>query len=149
MLKEVRWRAPEFQYHEKGVAWYWLTIIIAFILVVISLVMKNFLFAVFLLIAETMIIFWGRQKPRGLEFRLDERGLAIGEKKFYPYGDLSGFASANGEVIFRHKGRFNLYTKTIVSPADAGRIESFLNGKLPVFEYRESLMDHIERILRF
>ena len=149
MLKEIRWRALEFEYHHKSVSWYWLTAIIAIILVAVALWLGNFLFALFVIIAETLIVFWGYRKPLELEFTLDESGLAIEEKKFYPYGVLEGFAVRSGEIIFKPKNRFMSYLKIAAVPADIGRIKSFLANRLSEFEYEESLIDHLGKILRF
>ncbi len=149
MLKEVRWRAPEFEYRTKGVSWYWLTAIIAILVVAVALWFGNFLFALFVVIAELVVIFWARQLPRELEFKLDEKGLAMEDKKFYPYEDFSGFAVRDSEVIFKQKRRLTPYLKILASESDIGRIKSFLSNHLAEIEYEESLIDHLARILRF
>ena len=149
MLKEIKWSAPEFEHREKGVSWYWLTAIAAITIIGIALWAGNFLFAFFVMIAETLIIFWAHQKPAEIEFKLDENGLTISDKKSYPYETLAGFAVRGNEVIFRQKRRLTAYLKIIAGPADIGRIKSFLSDRLPEIEYEESLIEHLARILRF
>lgn len=149
MIKEIRWRSPEFRYYKKGLSWYWLTVITALILLVAAVWSSNFLFAFFIIIAELLIIFWGRQKPLEIEFKLDERGLAVGDKKFYPYEAFSGFAIVDEELIFRQKHRLSAHIKAFAEPADLGRIASFLTSRLPEFEYQKSLLEHIAKIIRF
>lgn len=149
MIKEIRWRSPEFRYYKKGLAWYWLTVIAALVLLIAAVWFSNFLFAFFVIIAELLIIFWGQKKPSEIEFKLDDRGLAVGDKKFYPYEALSGFAVVDEEVIFQQKHRLSTYIKALAEPADLGRINSFLTNRLPEFEYRGSLLEHIAKIIRF
>ena len=51
--KEIIWQAPEFRYRHKDESWYWLTIMATAVLFLISLWQKNFLFAIFAVIANT------------------------------------------------------------------------------------------------
>ena len=148
-MKEIRWTAPEFHYHEKGPSWYWLSVIIAIVVAGLAIFLNNFLFAIFVVMAEVMMLFWARQRPRELEFYLDERGLVINGRKFYPYEAFMGFASYGHEVIFQKKGRLASYVKVMAYPSDASRIKIFLSGRLPEIEYEESLFDHIFKLLRF
>ncbi|MDP3892652.1 hypothetical protein, partial [Nocardioides sp.] len=66
----IEWRAPEFYYREKGVSWYWLSIIAAIVILSVSVWQKNFLFAVFVVIAEILMLVWAGRKPREISFSL-------------------------------------------------------------------------------
>jgi hypothetical protein len=147
--KEIRWKAPEFEYYHKDVSWYWLTIILSLLVVALAIWQRNFLFAVFAVIAEVLIIFWGRRRPQKIEFQLNDKGLAIGDKTFYPYGGFLGFAFGENEVIFQKKNRFSPYLKVSVEESKSGEIKKLLSRYLPEIEYEESLVDHIAKILRF
>ncbi len=156
LKKEIKWSAPEFEYIQKGVGWYWLTIIVAIILSALALWQENVLFAVFVVIAAILVLSWGKSYPKTVDFELNENGLAIGEQKTYSYGELKGFAIRQGyvdselvEIVFQKKSRLSPYIKILASDQDMETIKDFLIQYLPEIEYEESLIEHIARILRF
>ena len=73
---EVVWDAPEFEYREKGISWYWLSIIAAACIIAFAAWFRNFLFGFFIVIAEILFIVWGNRQPRTVEFKLDDSGIA-------------------------------------------------------------------------
>src|SRR3989344_6396423 len=138
MEKEIKWSAPEFHYYEKDIIWYWLVLIVPLILVVIALWQKNFLFAVFLIVAALLTITWARRLPKTTDFTLSEKGLDIGGKKFYPYEGLVGFAIVSGdqdtgfdELIVKTKGQLNTLIKIIIISAQGGAIKNLLSRFIP------------------
>jgi hypothetical protein len=155
--KELEWAAPEFEYHHKDVGWYWLLVGVSIILLLLALWQRNFLFAVFVLIAALLILKWGHHHPRYLDFRLTNDGLEIDKSKFFPFDHLSGFATRRldhyeeglSEIILKKKHRLSTYLKVIAPTAKIEEIRIFLNKYLPEIEYEESLTDHIARILKF
>lgn len=154
--KEFRWSAPEFEYFHKGVSWYWLIIIAAVVLVALSLLQKNFLFSVFIVISAALILRLGYKRPRYLDFHLNDKGLLIDEKNFYSYDDLVGFATRSlylddglSEVILKRKHRLGTYLKILLPNKHLEEIRVFLNKYLPEIEYEESLTDHLSKLLKF
>ena len=154
--KEIKWSAPEFEYIQKGIGWYWLTIIVAIVLSAFALWQENVLFAVFVVIAAVLVLTWGKSYPKTIEFTINENGLAIGEQKNYSYGELKGFVVRQGyvdselvEIVFQKKSRLSPYIKILASDQDAEVIKEFLIQYLPEVKYEESLIEHIAKILRF
>ena len=156
MEKEIRWSAPEFHYYHKDVGWYWLVIIVAIILTALALWQKNFLFAIFIILAGILTISWGRKEPKTVDFVLSEKGLDIGDKKSYPFENLAGFAiiavpgeSEISELVLETKGRFNKWVKVIIADERSEAIKKILLSRIPEVPYEESFAEHIARILRF
>ena len=156
MEKEIKWSAPEYHHYEKDISWYWLVAILGIILTAIALWQKNFLFAVFVIIAALLAINWGRRKPEIVDFILSEKGLDIGGKKNYPYESLEGFAiielpenSELNELVFKTRGRLNAWLKIIIANQRRDAIKEMLGQHVPEIEYQESLADHISKLLRF
>ncbi len=152
--KEIIWQAPEYLYQEKDVSWYWLSIIATAILVLISLWQRNFLFLVFVVIAEAMILFWAKEYPRNIEFKLDSKGIHIGNIKSYPFDDLEGYHIHEendyaSELILKTRNRFNPHVKILISNDDTEEIKEFLQNHLNELEYDESLNDRISKMLGF
>ena len=77
----IEWKAPEFEYREKDVSWYWLSIIAAVVILGAAVWQKNFLFAVFVVIAEILMLVWAGRKPREITFSLNEKGLTMSGNK--------------------------------------------------------------------
>lgn len=143
----IKWRAPEYEYHEKDVSWYWLAIIFVIILVGLSLWQKNLLFAIFVLIAGAVVIFWGRREPRELEFKLEEKGLYI-DKKFIAYEILDGFA-VKEDLLLKKKSRLRPYLKLPLPDSQKEAAKKHLLPLLPEIEYQESLAEALAKFLKF
>ena len=151
----IQWQIPEYEYQPKDIAWRWLSLIAAIILFAFAIWQKNFLFAVFLIVAALLTITWARRLPKTTDFTLSEKGLDIGGKKFYPYEGLVGFAIVSGdqdtgfdELIVKTKGQLNTLIKIIIISAQGGAIKNLLSRFIPEIEYRESVSDRLARLLR-
>ena len=155
-MDQIRWSAPEYHYYRKDVSWYWLVLIVTVILVTLALWQKNFLFAVFIIVAALLILAWGRRPPQTIDFTLSEQGLNIGGKKSYGFQDLSGFVIIPNladpelsDLILKTKSQLNAWVRIIIASQRSETIKNLLSKFLPEVEYEESLADHIAKILRF
>src|SRR5690348_2499840 len=83
----ITWEAPEFECRDKGVAWYCISIIVAAIIVAFAVWEKNFLFGLFIVIAEVLFIVWGNRLPRMIGLAASEAGITI-EEVFYAFRDF-------------------------------------------------------------
>lgn len=152
---EIKWQAPEFFYYQKDVSWYWLVLILGVILVAFALWQKNFLFAVFVVIAMFLLFYWGRSEPRSVEFKLNEKGLEI-DKKFHPYEDFVYF-SVNENSEINSLNQLNLKTKNrlrslisiYVEKEKMGVVKKKLSRYLEEIKYEENLIDVFLKLFRF
>jgi hypothetical protein len=83
MAFETTWEAPEFEYRPKNISWYWLSIIVSAAIIAFAIWERNFLFGIFIVIAEILFIAWGNETPATIHFVLTENDLSIGEAKHY------------------------------------------------------------------
>src|SRR5271154_1210216 len=90
---EIKWIAPEFEYHEKDISWYWMTIIIAAIIIAFSVWQRNFLFGLFIVIAEILVIAWGNKTPRPFSFKMNEDGFEIGAEKIHSWKEFENWST--------------------------------------------------------
>ena len=151
---EITWDAPEFEYREKGVSWYWLSIIIAALIVAFSVWAKNFLFGFFIIIAEMLFIVWGNKTPRMLAFKLNDVNLEIGERKVYSLKDFESWsADAAGaewtELLFNFRSRLKTPLRVLVPEADVQAVRTNLKTVLKEVEYEQTVLDSIEKLLHF
>lgn len=150
----IIWEAPEFEYHEKGVSWYWISIIVAAIIIAFSVWQRDFLFGFFIVIAEVLLITWGNETPRMIVFALDENGIAIGE---YKHNSLKEFESWSAqqvendytELAFNFHARLKIPIKVLVPTEKLEEIRVNLKPLLREVEYQTTFFDTIERLLGF
>ncbi len=151
----IEWRAPEFYYREKGVSWYWLSIIAAIVILSVSVWQKNFLFAVFVVIAEILMLVWAGRKPREVSFILNEKGLTISGNKFYPYSAIEAFSVREGHseewydisLKLRHGFRHHLNIQTPTK--NLSKIEEAISRYVEKTEPEDSFLDSLERLIGF
>jgi len=153
---EIQWSAPEFHYYHKTSTWYWAMGGIALVIVGISLIQQNFLFALFVVVAAVLIVVWAGRSPKTVDFKLVEEGLLLNNKLAYPFEKLEGFAIIGtpedpelSELVLRTKSNVHHWVKVIIATQRKDEVYEFLNDYLPELEYEESFIDHIGRILRF
>lgn len=128
--------------------------IIAGILFLIALCQKNFLLAVFVILAEFTVIIWAKRLPKTIEFKIDEKGIHCGQLRFYPYEDLAGFHIKKenkeaGDLILKTKSKINPVIKINIFLKDLNNIKNVLKNYLDEVEYEESFIDSITDKLGF
>ncbi|HXF43973.1 MAG TPA: hypothetical protein VNK70_00660 [Candidatus Paceibacterota bacterium] len=152
--RELEWSAAEYQFTEKSPGWYWLVALTGVAIALFSLIKNNFFFAIFIAIATLMVISLGRRKPRVIEFRLSDTGVAIGDNTFYDYDRLEGFAFLERpgrlhEIVLKKKVVVNPYFKMPIDAKSAEKAKTILLNHLPEMEHEESLLDAISDWLGF
>lgn len=151
---EVTWQAPEFEYHEKDVSWYWISIIVAACIIAFSVWQRNFLFGFFIVIAEILVIMFANQQPRMISFSLDENTLTIGEHKSHSLKEFESWSAEDQgggwfELGFNFHAKFRVPLK-ILAPADKLEdIRKNLKTLLREVEHQTTLIEAIEKWLRF
>lgn len=153
-MAEIKWRAPEFDPRPKGISWYWLSIILAVIIIGIAVWQKNFLFGFFVVVAEILVLVWGNREPEMVGFALDAGGFTVGDKK-HLYSEFENFSAENDpekewpNLFLNFKSRIKPTLKIKAPKGRVGEIKQILNSALPEAEYQPSLLDAFEEFLGF
>jgi len=156
----IEWQAPEFEYYRKDVSWYWLSLIVSIILLALAVWQKNFLFAVFVIIAWLVIVYSANRLPNVWSFKIDEKGIEISlpktkdNQKFYPYSEIEGFdihpaSDQYKELVLKVKSRLSPYLKVNITANDEEKIKNFLLKYISKEEYNSSLADSFSKLIRF
>ncbi len=152
---EIEWQAPEYFHYQKDVSWYWLVLILGIVTIVFALWQKNFLFAVFVIIAEVLLFYWGRTQPRVIEFKLSERGLEF-DKKLYPYDEFVYFSVNEntgtdnfGQIAFKTKSHFKSLLDICIDKDKIASIREKLAKYLEEHEHEENIVDSFLKLFRF
>ena len=150
----IIWQAPEYEYNPKDVSWYWMSIIVAIVLIGVAFWQKNFLFAVFVVIAELIVIYFSNSFPKIWNFKLDDKGIHIGNNLFYPISDLKSFdihdiGEEYKELVFKLGAKLKPNLKVFIHSEDEVKIKEKLLKFLPQEDLPVSLADSLERFIRF
>ncbi len=153
---KIEWDAPEFEERQKTVSWYWITIILAVLVLAFSIWEQNFLFGIFVIIAEVLFIAWGNRTPNRVHFVMNEKGLTVPGATFYPYHEFETFSvdesdeeSAWGSLFFRLKRRARLTLRVYIPKERIKEAAQALRLGVREVEHEESLTDALERFFKF
>ena len=151
---EIQWQAPEFEYRPKSVSWYWISIIISAAIIAFAIWERNFLFGIFIVVAEILFIAWGNEAPATVNFTLTESDLLIGETKHYQVKLFENFSvdELGGgwtELFFAFKTKLKMPIKIMLPKAKIEEVRKNLRTVLPEVEFKPSLLDSLEKIIGF
>lgn len=149
----LTWTAPEYEYRHKTISWYWLSILVSLAALAFAVWTKNFLFAVFILIAEILVMVWAHQKPADVLFILTEQTLSVGDNKEYSISDFDSFSLGEKddyrELSLRYKSRFRFPLVVSVPSSLAERVRTALSRVMPETDPVHSVLDDIDKLIRF
>ena len=150
----MAWDAPEYEYREKDISWYWISIIVAAAIMAFAVWFRNFLFGFFIVIAEILIIVWGNRTPRRVDFIMDDAGIGIDGAKFYSFKDFESWSTDAAddewaELFFNFRSRVKPALKMLIPAEKLTDLRENLKAILKEVEHQSSLVDSIEKFLRF
>ena len=151
---QVVWEAPEFEYRDKDVSWYWISMIIAALMIAFAVWQKDFLFGFFIVVAEILFIVWGNREPRVAAFTLTDEEIDIGGYKSHAMHEFESWSAdetggdwAELSLYFRAHLRTPL---TVILPEDRlPAVRAGLRTVLREIPHEPTLIDAIEKFLRF
>lgn len=88
--KFVEWETPEFVHRPKSANWYWTLALVATAGFLAALLTKNFLFAIFILVAAGVLYLLARRRPETVRVAITERGLLVADN-LLPYREARSF----------------------------------------------------------
>jgi len=152
-LIDIQWQAPEFEKYEKGPGWFIVLGIFALIIFTIVLLMKNFIFAILIILAVFTIFIYALKEPRLVTFKISGKGITI-DTKIYSYDELKSFwifyqPPQIREISLRSKKTIMPYIKIPLGEQNPVEIRKILLKYLPERRHKESLIDNLSRSLRF
>ncbi len=155
---EITWRIEEPDLMPKTSNWFWAFGILAFALVVFSILLKNYLLIIIVALAS-FIIYGGKNKKLDfVNFHLDSHGLYI-ERKFYPYENFESFwifpeqlnnsdkevRAETREMILRYKKHVMPLLLVPIFSNDETQIRRILKKYLAEVEEQESLLNLLRK----
>ena len=149
----MSWEAPEHELREKTPDWYWAVGIIAFGFLILAILLKNFLFAILVLLGGFTVAMYGVKQPKIVNFAITSRGIKV-EDKLYPYDNLQFFwinydPPQVKELYIISKKKFVPQIFIPLGQADPNLVREHLMKFLEEREIQESFVDVIARFFRF
>jgi len=152
-LIDIQWQAPEFKKYEKGPGWFIILGISALLIFTIVLLMKNFIFAILIILAVFVIFIYALKEPRLVNFKISGKGITI-DDKVYSYEELKSFwifyeLPQIKELSIRSKKWLMPLIKIPIEEQDPTLIRSALIKFIPEQKQEESVIDVVARNLKF
>jgi hypothetical protein len=149
----VTWTASEFIAHAKSLGWYVVLVAgTAVFAAAVYLLTRDRISVVVIVVAALLLGVYANHKPRQMEYRLDGRGLTIGDKHF-SYDQFRSFSvlpeGAFSSIVFMPLKRFALTTTIYYAPEDEDKIVNLLSDHLPLDERGHDAIDRLMHRIRF
>jgi len=150
---KIIWRAAAYDFREKTADWFWAVAIIALSIAIASIVTKNYLFAVLIILSITILIFYSIRRPEDIGYEVSNEGLKI-KDAFYGYKELNNFwidRRHKTKKILVHTNKFSAPLLDIPLPdeVDEEKVLHLLSGSLKEEEIKEPLSHKIMDYLGF
>jgi hypothetical protein len=88
--KLAEWEFSEYVKYERSTAWYIGLGIVEVVIVIYSILSKNFLFGIIAILVGLILILHSKREPAGLKCRIFEDGIQVGSN-FYEWDDIRSF----------------------------------------------------------
>lgn len=150
---KIKWHAPEHEYHEKGPEWFWVLGIITLAMILAAVILKNFLFAILVVLSGFCVALYGARRPRMAEFELTPRGIMAWDK-LHDYDSISHFwieydPPHKKELILELKKKMSPHMVIMLGDADPEIVREYLIRYLREKKITESFAASMARLLKF
>jgi hypothetical protein len=152
-IDTITWTASEYMMNEKSFAWF-LSLALIGILIggAIYWITSDMVAAGLILAMITIFGIFAAQKPRSLEYIIDNRGLKIGPK-VYPYQRFKSFAVIDEDGIFSvmllPMQRFMVPISVYYDQKNEDKIVKTLSAYLPMEERGHDWVEQLMRTIGF
>lgn len=148
-----QWTAPEYIQHERGPKWFLIAGVILAIVILVSLLTRNWTLAIAIVVLAAVYEFTRRQHPpKEIDIRITDLGIHAGHM-FFPYSNIRAFwlFYENGIKTLHLSIHRRLFSDVIIQLADQDPavIREYLVGQIPEWEGKhERVTDVILRLLK-
>lgn len=151
--KIITWQTFEYQHRVRSSDWFWVTGIVAVSLAITSILFKNFLFGILIIIATFALMLQAARKPRLIQFAINQTGIVAGNV-YHPFSSLESFwidvaNPTDTRLLLKSK---NLTAMLIVIPlgeTESQLVKDFLSQYITEEELHEPLSQKIMEALGF
>ena len=142
----ISWDAPEHIHTEKNNDWYWAVGIITITAVALTIIFKDIIFGVFLIVAAFALIVHASKKPKIVHCEINDRGIII-DNTLYPFLNLESFwidaHQRPAKVIIKSYKTFMPYITIHIEEVDPEQVRDILLNYIAETEHTEPLSQKI------
>ena len=148
----IEWETLEYEHRERSSNWYWVVGLVALVLVIGSIVMKNFLLAILVLLGAFTLMLYARRHPRRMRVVVSRRGIQV-RNSLFPYHTLRSFWLHDEEdeprkIIIRSEKLFMPHIHLpLADDLDHEALRAFLLDFLPEEPYQPTIIDVLAEYL--
>jgi uncharacterized integral membrane protein len=151
--REVSWVGSEFVANHKNTGWFMGFFgLLILIVAAIFILTKDYISTISVAVVGILFAILANHKPRQLSYRIDNRGVNIGEK-FYPFEQFKYFSMASdgalGYINLMPLKRFMPDVSIYFPPEERDNIVGILADHLPHREDDERQIDKLAKKFRF
>mgnify|MGYP001584056795 CR=1 FL=1 len=151
-MDKLEWQAYEFEQPQRQASWFVSLWILAAALVVVAVILKSYLLAVFIIIAAGVLNIYALKEPHQYTFILDSETLKIGDKE-HALSDFRSFwifERESGNVLsLEGKNLLNLHLEIPLAETSPEAVRNTISPAVPEKEREESTIDVLARRLKF
>lgn len=150
---KLEWAALEFKKYKKGKKWFVLPTLIALIVIIAAILLKNLLLVVASILTAFVVYIYAKKEPKKIKFSISGNGVQI-DQIVYKFEDLKSFwifyeLGKVKEISLRSKKAFMPYIKIPLGDQNPAEIRRLLLKFLPEKKQRESIIDEWTRRSKF
>ncbi len=143
------WTAPEYSHGDKSHSWFLSVALVGGAGIIFSVIMGNFLFAIFLALALFLLFVYHVRAPREIEVSVMRRGIVI-HNRLFEYAYLQSFwvfehENGESELSLISKKTLMPHIKVSLGDTDPDEVRDALKDLLPEEHQEESLIDVLAR----
>ncbi len=149
----LEWEAYEYTHHERTSDWFWAVGILTVGLFAVAIIMSNYLFALFILLAGFTVMLYGAKQPRKMTFTLTHNGIQV-DNKLYLYDSLKSFwifynPPLHKELSLETEKALVPHIRIPLDDMDPVEVRRHLLKFLPEKRQEESLIEIMSHYVRF
>lgn len=117
IINKIEWTTLEHEHKEHSVDWFWAIGLVVIIATGILIWMKNYIFAIFILLSGGSLVLISIRKPQEITFSIDTKGLTMGRSS-HLWKEIKSFNIIKNEnnnllLVETSKPFLPIYTITI------------------------------------
>lgn len=136
-LETISWEIPEYKHIERSIDWIWGAGIIILLCAIISAVLGNYMFAVFILVGGSSIVLFNVRSPRTILIQIKTEGFSIGNET-HEWKKIKGFRIKkrnDGKLLLIQTAERFLPIRSIPAPEELSeKIKESLKKVIPTID---------------
>ena len=145
-MQSISWQAYEYDHKPKTTDWFWAVSIITIAISVVSIIMNDVLFGVFVLLAGFALALYSTREPRIIRASVNDKSIRVNNIVF-PFSEIQAFCVATDinypSLVLTLKKPIMPHVVIPLGDADAQGVERMLSLKLQEVPYVEPMAHKI------